>query len=301
MSDDMVVLPGERCRKAREAQGMTQAQAAQRLHLSLTYLQSLDADDYERLPEATFVKGYLRNYARLLGLPADEIANTFQQMVNDDVLDKPLQLPSIAPPPSAWRKPVLIALALAVLVALLWALWPASGELPALPEQTPATEQEAELENMNDSVGAQPSGGAADGFDGMDSGAAPASADLDGEGITDDGMQDDETDASAASDPQADGSSAEQSDDGSSMLAANGLDRLLLSFTSNCWIEVTDATGRTLRQGEQSGGASLMLDGKAPFSLTLGNAGAVDELLVNGSAVTLPTDSPGKVVRISAP
>ncbi len=56
MSDDMVVLPGERCRKAREAQGMTQAQAAQRLHLSLTYLQSLDADDYERLPEATFVK-----------------------------------------------------------------------------------------------------------------------------------------------------------------------------------------------------------------------------------------------------
>lgn len=301
MSDDMVVLPGERCRKAREAQGMTQAQAAQRLHLSLTYLQSLDADDYERLPEATFVKGYLRNYARLLGLPADEIANTFQQMVNDDVLDKPLQLPSIAPPPSAWRKPVLIALALAVLVALLWALWPASGELPALPEQTPATEQEAELENMNDSVGAQPSGGAVDGFDGMDSGAAPAGADLDGEGITGDGMQDDETDASAASDPQADGSSAEQSDDGSSMLAANGLDRLLLSFTSNCWIKVTDATGRTLRQGEQSGGASLMLDGKAPFSLTLGNAGAVDELLVNGSAVTLPTDSPGKVVRISAP
>ena len=85
------------------------------------------------------------------------------------------------------------------------------------------------------------------------------------------------------------------------MLAANGLDRLLLSFTSNCWIKVTDATGRTLRQGEQSGGASLMLDGEAPFSLTLGNAGAVDELLVNGTAVTLPTDSPGKVVRISAP
>ena len=88
---------------------------------------------------------------------------------------------------------------------------------------------------MNDSVGAQPSGGA-DGFDDMDSGAAPAGADLDGEGITDDGMQDDEIDASAASDPQADGSSAEQSDDGSSMLAPNGLDRLLLSFTSNCWI-----------------------------------------------------------------
>ena len=109
MSDDMVVLPGERCRRAREAQGMTQTEAAQRLHLSLTYLQSLDADDYERLPEATFVKGYLRNYARLLGLPAEEIAGTFQQMVNEDALDKPLLLPSIAPPPAAWLKPLLIA------------------------------------------------------------------------------------------------------------------------------------------------------------------------------------------------
>jgi len=302
MSDDMVVLPGERCRKAREAQGMTQAQAAQRLHLSVTYLQSLDADDYERLPEATFVKGYLRNYARLLGLPADEIANTFQQMVNDDALEKPLQLPSMASSPSsAWRKPVLITLVLAVLVALLWAFWPASGELPALPENKPETGQQAKQENMNDNTVAQPSVGAADDLEGIDSESSSAAAELDGEDSPGGGMQGDGQDANAASDPQDGESQAQQEDDGSSMLAANGLDRLLLSFTSNCWIKVTDATGRTLRQGEQSGGASLMLDGKAPFSLTLGNAGAVDELLVNGSAVTLPTDSPGKVVRISIP
>lgn len=304
MSDDMVVLPGERCRKAREAQGMTQAQAAQRLHLSLTYLQSLDADDYERLPEATFVKGYLRNYARLLGLPADEIANTFQQMVNDDALDKPLQLPSLAPPPSAWRKPVLIALALAVLISLLWALWPASGELPALPGKDPAPEQGAEPQSMDNALDAQPAERAIEGADGMGAEDAQATAGLDGEGITGDGMQDGMAAAGAASGSQgaqSEDSQVQGSDEGSSMLAANGLDRLLLSFTSNCWIKVTDATGRTLRQGEQSGGASLMLDGEAPFSLTLGNAGAVDELLVNGSAVTLPTDSPGKVVRISAP
>ena len=107
MSDDMVVLPGERCRKAREALGWTPAEAAKRMHLSQSYLVALEADDYERLPEATFVKGYLKNYAKLLGLPADEIANTFQQMVNDDAFDKPLDLPKMAPPPSVWRKPLL--------------------------------------------------------------------------------------------------------------------------------------------------------------------------------------------------
>jgi cytoskeleton protein RodZ len=56
-----------------------------------------------------------------------------------------------------------------------------------------------------------------------------------------------------------------------------------------------------LRQGEQPAGASLQLDGKAPFSLTLGDAGAVDELILNGEAVTLPTNSPGTVVRVSIP
>ena len=297
MSDDIVVLPGERCRKAREAQGMTQAEAAQRLHLSLTYLQSLDADDYERLPEATFVKGYLRNYARLLGLPADEIANTFQQMVNEDALEKPLQLPSMAPPPSAWRKPVLMALVLAVLIALLWAFWPAKGQLPALPEKkAQESEQGIEPEGMNNSMGVRDEVGFGAGM----AADATQGAGLDDGGANDDSMQQESPDPVPAS--ASDGAEqAQESDDDSSMLAANGLDRLLLSFTSNCWIKVTDATGRTLRQGEQSGGASLMLDGKAPFNLTLGNAGAVDELLVNGKAVTLPTDSPGKVVRISAP
>ena len=103
MSDNMVVLPGERCRKAREALGWTPAEAAKKMHLSQSYLVALEADDYERLPEATFVKGYLKNYARLLGLPADEIANTFQQIVNDDAFDKPLDLPKMAPPPSVWH------------------------------------------------------------------------------------------------------------------------------------------------------------------------------------------------------
>ena len=70
MSDNMVVLPGERCRKAREALGWTPAEAAKRMHLSQSYLVALEADDYERLPEATFVKGYLKNYCLLYTSPS---------------------------------------------------------------------------------------------------------------------------------------------------------------------------------------------------------------------------------------
>lgn len=298
MSDNMVVLPGERCRKAREALGWTPAEAAKRMHLSQSYLVALEADDYERLPEATFVKGYLKNYAKLLGLPADEIANTFQQMVNDDAFDKPLDLPKIAPAPSVWRKPLLIVIALLVVIALLIWLWPGEEELAPLPgamnapeEQAQPTVEEAEVDaasNVEELPAPSPESEAAQ----PESATPLIDEPLDESG--DEGQPEQES-----SEAPAETSTSDEPDP--SMLAENGLDRLIMAFSNNCWISVKDATGRTLRQGEQQPGASLQLDGKAPFSLTVGDAGAVDELILNGEAVTLPTNSPGSVVRVTIP
>ena len=298
MSDNMVVLPGERCRKAREALGWTPAEAAKKMHLSQSYLVALEADDYERLPEATFVKGYLKNYAKLLGLPADEIANTFQQMVNDDAFDKPLDLPKMAPPPSVWRKPLLAVVALLVVVALLIWLWPEEEALaPLSTSGMNAPEERASLQ-ADEEVGSETGP-----FPGEPSQAPEQGA---GDGLSPQSLDDTANDAQPEdTGAAADGDSAESvesSDEPApSMLAENGLDRLLMAFSGNCWISVKDATGRTLRQGEQQGGAALQLDGKAPFSLTLGDAGAVDELILNGEVVTLPTNSPGTVVRVSIP
>jgi len=298
MSDNMVVLPGERCRKAREALGWTPAEAAKKMHLSQSYLVALEADDYERLPEATFVKGYLKNYAKLLGLPADEIANTFQQMVNDDAFDKPLDLPKMAPPPSVWRKPLLAVVALLVVVALLIWLWPEEEALaPLSTSGMNAPEERASLQ-ADEEVG-----GETGPFPGKPAQAPEQGAgdELSPQSLDDTANDAQPEDTGAATDGDS-AESVESSDEPApSMLAENGLDRLLMAFSGNCWISVKDATGRTLRQGEQQGGASLQLDGKAPFSLTLGDAGAVDELILNGEVVTLPTNSPGTVVRVSIP
>lgn len=300
MSDNMVVLPGERCREAREAMGWTTAEAAKRMHLSHSYLVALEADDYERLPEATFVKGYLKNYAKLLGLPADEIANTFQQMVNDDAFDKPLDLPKIAPPPPAWRKPLLIAIAVLAVIALLIWLWPGEEELAPLPggmnapEASSPSPAEAETEAaFSDSAGtlSDPSS------DSAPAEAEPTSEPLSGAPLDEPVDEPQPAEDSSGTEQEVD-SSAEPAP---AMLAENGLDRLIMAFSGNCWIRVKDATGRTLRQGEQQAGASLQLDGKAPFNLTLGDAGAVDDLILNGEAVTLPTNSPGTVVRVTIP
>ncbi|MCG8392839.1 MAG: DUF4115 domain-containing protein [Pseudomonadales bacterium] len=305
-SDNMVVLPGERCRKARETLGWTTAEAARRMHLSHTYLLALGADDYERLPEATFVKGYLKNYAKLLGLPADEIANTFQQMVNEDAFDKPLELPTLAPPPSLWQKPWVWGALIVLLAVALVALWPSNEGLAPLPgidsesamqsgqepagsddtmpaDDAPGDQPEAEPMPLDD---AQPLTSGQEAESGMPAGEEPAA-----------GF--DDTAPEAQPEDQAAPVAEEPQEPQANMLAANGLDRLIVRFSADCWIRVRDARGRTLRQGVQSAGASLQLDGTGPFQLRIGDASAVDSILINGETATMPTTSAGSVVNVT--
>lgn len=293
MSDKMVVLPGERCRKAREALGWTTAEAAKRMHLSQSYLLALEADDYERLPEATFVKGYLKNYARLLGLPADEVANTFQQMVNEDAFDKPLELPTLPRRPGLLSRPVVWVLILILIVVAAVVFWPKGNDQTddaGAADFAPAEEMsdDAAEPEVLDAPLEQGDAQDTDAADSADTESAMADAgeatDEPVEAVTEEAVVEEEA---PAVDPD--------------MLAANGQDRLVLVLTADCWMEIRDANDRVLRQGVKPAGATLRVDGKAPFSVKLGDAAAVSDLYLNGEAVTLPTDSPGRVVKLTLP
>ncbi|OQX35620.1 MAG: hypothetical protein B0D84_02235 [Candidatus Sedimenticola endophacoides] len=69
--------PGAELRRQREARELDVAQAAAMLHLSQGMLVALEADDYEQLPGAVFVQGYLRKYAKLLEIPAEPLLEAF--------------------------------------------------------------------------------------------------------------------------------------------------------------------------------------------------------------------------------
>lgn len=59
---------GQTLRAAREAQSLTLEQIAEKLKLSTRQLVALEQDDYQSLPGNTFVRGFVRNYARQLGI-----------------------------------------------------------------------------------------------------------------------------------------------------------------------------------------------------------------------------------------
>lgn len=57
-------------RAARESQHMSVADVAHHLKLSPSQVEALEADQHDKLPGAVFVRGFIRNYARLLGIDA---------------------------------------------------------------------------------------------------------------------------------------------------------------------------------------------------------------------------------------
>ena len=71
--------PGAYLREAREEANMTIEKVATALLLNTAILGALEADAYDRLPAPTFVRGYLRGYARVLGLPSRPVLEMYDR------------------------------------------------------------------------------------------------------------------------------------------------------------------------------------------------------------------------------
>lgn len=72
--------PGAQLAAARMQKDYSQEYVANKLHLRIHIIELIEADDYEHLPEPVFIKGYLRAYAKLLGVPADPLLETFSRL-----------------------------------------------------------------------------------------------------------------------------------------------------------------------------------------------------------------------------
>jgi len=114
--------PGARLRDAREARGLTIEAAAERLRLNAALVLAMEEDRLALLGAPVFVRGHLRNYAALLGLPEEEILAAF----GSGEIPEPSFLPAMDLRPKVrdharWAWPVTaVLLAVAVVAAFWW-------------------------------------------------------------------------------------------------------------------------------------------------------------------------------------
>lgn len=72
--------PGQQLRQAREARKLELSQLATSLRIAPQVVEALEQDDYAQLPSAVFVSGYIRSYARLVGLDPEPLNQSFRRL-----------------------------------------------------------------------------------------------------------------------------------------------------------------------------------------------------------------------------
>lgn len=271
-----VTPPGQLLKEAREAAKLNVEDVARELRMTATKVRDLEADDYDKLHSDTFVRGYLRTYAKLLDLDPGALLDAYlearrAQGWDESAEESPIQVSIPQPTKPLWR----FALVILVLLAGLWALsvWfldnrQAPSPDAALSDSLPDT-------SLQRVASEEPP--AASGVSNDD--PEPPAENTVGE--TSEETQPGELSEQAPS-PEVEAlASTETGIRQASYTDPDVLDQLVLEFSDECWVEVVDARGDVLQTNLIQAGRVLQLSGEAPFNVKLGNAEAVT-LSLNG-------------------
>lgn len=300
-------LPGERLREARERLGLTQQTIAERLCLKITTVRDIEDGTTPADLAPTFLRGYIRSYAKLVHLPEDELLPSVdKQAIPKTISVSPMQsfsLKKSRKKRDGWLMTITWLVVLVVL-GLTGAWWWQNHQA-----------QQAEINSMVDhasSMQAQTEGQSVPLMDNSapqetatpDSATAPVSTPVD---LSATGSETPST-PSSASTPSAAPSSQSPSHAnatqpqaaGNALLGAGApaagtvaetnpapaAHALVMTFTADCWLEVTDASGKKLFSGMQRNGGTLNLDGQSPYKLKIGAPAAV-QIQFQGKPVDL--------------
>ncbi|MER0043280.1 RodZ domain-containing protein [Pseudomonas sp. MGal98] len=320
------VNPGEALRAARESRGWSVAEVATQLNLTPMRLTQLEAGEFEKLPGNTFSRGYIRAYAKLLGLEQAPLVADFDQFTGSNATGASVHALGRIEEPTRYSQSILRLVSFLLLLGVGGACfywWQDQGwqlddlknvgmghvevegadgstqihpldepedqavaaaqsqgtelPLPGVPaEQTEApseTPPATATELLEQNPPAQQAAPAQQAPTAPAESAAPA--------------------APAAPSAQAPASAAAQSQ--APVAAAEGL--VSLKFTADCWVQVTDASGKVIASGLKRAGDSLDARGKAPMELRLGFARGA-QVTYNGAAVDVTPHISGETARL---
>ena len=84
MAKEFADKPGAHLSRAREELGYSVEYVASQLHLRVRIIELLETDQYDKMPQSVFVKGYIRSYAKLLAISSEPLIILFNQYCDKD-------------------------------------------------------------------------------------------------------------------------------------------------------------------------------------------------------------------------
>lgn len=88
---------GEELRREREIRGISLKEISDATKISKRFLDALERNDHHTLPAPVFTRGFVREYARYVGLSAEDMVNRYNfAAAHDDRIEKPPQIEKYA-------------------------------------------------------------------------------------------------------------------------------------------------------------------------------------------------------------
>ncbi|SIO92732.1 cytoskeleton protein RodZ [Vibrio spartinae] len=317
--EDNQIGPGTLLKQKRESLGLTQKQIADKLRLRLTIIQSLEENNFDIDKVSTFTRGYVRSYAKLVGIDEPEILAAYDHYCGVTAPDLLMTSFSRKTTREQHNSRInLITVGIVAIVIGISSVWwyqnqkqdtliPPKTETSSQQDQVAGSSGEKksddfttvrDLTQSSDAENAvspvEPEANVADDTAADDTAATesePAQPPQDEQkGGTD------QTDTASAESVASD-SATPPADEPQSSVA---LTALTMNFENDCWVRVTDTNGKTLAIGLKKANQSVQLQGEAPFKVILGAPESVS-MTFAGEPVDLSGYTSGKVARFSLP
>ncbi len=276
--------PGRRLAEARQAQNLTPADVARQLKLSVSQVEALEAGLYQRLPGPIFVRGFIRNYARLVKLDPDELlhaaADSLPQSTPRPEMPPSRDIPFPPRNPPRWPIYASVAAAIVGVLAVYEFFWNRPETTIAQPGVTTAPPAAPQSNTMPPhSMTALASSSSS--VESHEKAVQPA---IGAEAVA--------TTAQDAPPPAT--AEAQQEPD---KLPRAGERQVRLVFSEESWVEIRDRNEKVIFSQLNRPGTRQLINGLPPFSIVVGNAHGV-RLTYEDKAVDLARHTKIDVARL---
>lgn len=326
-------FPGHLLREAREERGYSQKEVARDLHLTSKVIDALEESNFDIISSSLFARGYIRSYARHLGLDGQALVAEFDAIYGvPNQNKKPMpgvhQLGQQSKPGDTWVKLISIIFVIGLVVAsVLWWQHQNGGSMLQRLNKVTLSDTAADLvveslgedDNSSDMelLAANPSEvGTTVSDDQTAATEAPVQA-LDvaeivavkpvvtalTEAVSVSPEMSDVSDSSALNPEIIAVPAVAQTEEstGAADVAALGPNEalLMMAFDKDCWVEIKDGNGKMVLSDLYASGSTIEQVVTAPIEILLGRSSGVAQMTFNGEVIDLKPHTRKDIARLT--
>lgn len=300
LSEDIeIVGPGQMLAEGRKAMSLSQEEVAQRLNFRLTLVKDIENEKFDKSLPATFNRGYLRNFAKLVNVSIDDVLASYEMLNVAEKQSAEMQSFSKRTKRQTensilkWLTYLIVGLVLGS--TLVWYFQESSTSSisslsEAASENNSASEMVEQQTTATSSEQADTEVNTSELFNSQSATEDEAQTDL--------SQENNEALVSSTSEKQVTNQVKQQASAKAELAVMKT--PATFYFSGDCWVNIYDATGERIAWGVKKADYVMQIEGVAPLTVTLGKPELV-AINFNGNDVDMTQFTQGNIAKFTLP